>query len=113
MARASPRSLVLSKKTVSPSQTARTTEMASSRNAVPDMAVNPPRPPVATTQAKMAIAPSEERTALSVTELKTGESARTSTPMTDQDSAQPMAYAAPRLESERSVTRDRRRRARE
>src|SRR5262245_23409186 len=105
MARASPRSLVLSKNTVSPSHTARTTEMASSAKARPDIPVTPANPPVRTAQPRIRALPSVERTAFSVTELKTGESARTSRPITAQESAQPTAYSAPRLDSERTVTR--------
>ena len=105
MARARPRSRVLSKNSVSPSPTAANTETASNMNAFPDIAVSPASPPVASTHTRIRPPPRVDRTAFSVTELNAGARDRTSRPVTAQLSAEPAAHRAPSPDSERSIAR--------
>src|SRR5438093_1471939 len=106
MARARPRSRVLSKNTVSPSPTATNTEIASNTNAFPDIAVSAASPPVASTHTRIRPPPTVDRTAFSVTELNAGASERTSRPVTAQLSAEPVAHRPPSAGSERSIAGD-------
>src|SRR5262245_37104057 len=95
---------VLSKKTVSPSPTAITTETDSRIQAVPDIAVKATRPSVASTHARMMAPPTAERAAFSVIELNDADSARTNRPMTAQLNAQVNAHSAPRADSDSPST---------
>src|SRR5262249_4716936 len=88
MAPGRPRPAVASKNTVSPSQTARRTEMARRTNARHDIEVSPFRPPVLSTHARMNTPPSVDRTAFRETELNVWASERTSIPMMAQLRAQ-------------------------
>src|SRR5215472_2913529 len=106
MAWASPRARLVSKNAVSPIPTATTTEMASSARFFPDIADRPDGPVVTSTHPRISTAPSAERTALSVTELKLVESERTRRPITAQVSAEPVAQRTPRPDSESAFTED-------
>ena len=101
IARTRPSHFTLSKKIVSPTQTARTTEMARSQTARADMSVSPPSPSTAAIHATIKTLPTVERRALSATELKGGERRRTRRLISAQVRAEPVAQSAPRAASER------------
>ena len=107
IARTRPSHFTLSKKIVSPTPTARTTEIASSHKARADMSVSPPSPSIAAIHATIKTLPTVERRALSATELNGGERLRTRRLITDQVRAEPVAQSAPTAASERKGKRRR------
>src|SRR6185503_14421220 len=101
IAQTRPSHFTLSKKIVSPTPTARTTEIARSHTARADMSVSPPSPSMAAIHATIKTLPTVERRALSATELNAGERLRTRRLISDQVRAEPVAQTAPRAASER------------
>src|SRR5215470_9051036 len=112
MARASPRKRALSKNITSPTAMATTMETTRRRKLVSPMAASRRTPPVARTQVRRRLPPKSARTALTVTELKGGDTVRTRRLVTAHVNAEARAQIAPRVGRERKSTTSRYQRAR-
>ena len=104
MARARPRKRALSKNITSPRAMATTMEMARRKKFFSPIAMRRPTPPVASTQVRRSPPPRRERTALTVTELKGGDTVRTRRLVTAHVKAEPSAHTAPRAGREMMFT---------
>ena len=104
MARARPRKRRLSKKSTSPMAMASTMETTSMRKLLSPIEVSRPTPPVTSTQARRRLPPRSARMALAVTELRGGDTVRTSRLVTAHVSPDPSAQSAPRAGREKKST---------